>query len=333
MFSMNFNTSTVLGLFLFGIMFALQLACLVSCVKVYRLTKRHDEFRKADSVQMSWKPFIRPPSDTLPPLWVLVLRAITTGPIRFLVSTLCIIFTTSVAVILPPDFGMRLASYTGPFGSWFAGVSRVNFVGVPAPARLAPLVCGNHISWLDFIVLGSTGMFGFVMSEAVTNAPLVGAGFKKMALHVGSIVLDRSSAHSRDSAKTSITHMLERMQSTNSSERLLIFPEGTLTNGEYVVPFKLGAFESLRPAQPIRLEFSNPHYSCADLDTFTAVLFHMCLSMTVLTITWCDVVTPTALDTPATFAGRVRSELVRKSAIKETNDGGFRDHLALHASG
>ncbi len=235
-------------------------------------------------------------------------------------------------MLVPPKVGLKIASYIGPIGGWIAGVSRVQVVGHPATAKQAPLVCGNHISWLDFIILGATGQFGFVISEAVLKAPIVGGGFGKMALHLGSIILDRSCAVSRDYAKSRISSMVKRMQKEGNGERLLIFPEGTLTNGEYVVPFKLGAFEALMPAQPIRLEFSNPHYSCADLSTLTAVAFHMCLPSTELTFTWCEVVEPNAKDTPESFAQAVRNMLVGKSTIKLAHEGGFRDHMALHTS-
>ena len=119
---------------------------------------------------------------------------------------------------------------------------------------------------------------------------------------------------------------------TEAKERLLIFPEGTLTNGEYVVPFKLGAFETLEPVQPIRLEFSNPHFSCTDLSTVISVAFNMCLTSTEMTLTWCNVVRPKEGETPASFANRAREEMVRDSAIQIASEGGYRDHLHLYAS-
>jgi len=122
------------------------------------------------------------------------------------------------------------------------------------------------------------------------------------------------------------------MKTTGKGERLLIFPEGTLTNGEYVVPFKLGAFEALVPCQPLRIEFSNPHYSISDLDTVMGTAFMLCLGGTDMTMTWCPVVTPHANETPEQFALRTRSTLVKGSSILEAKEGSFRDHMALFNS-
>jgi hypothetical protein len=182
------------------------------------------------------------------------------------------------------------------------------------------------------MVLGATRMFGFVMSEEVSKTPLVGAGFTKLALHVESIILDRSDAKSRDAAKVRIKSKLEKMQSSGHSERLLVFSEGTLTNGEYVVPFKLGSFESLVPTQPLRLDFSNPHFSLSCLGTLEGTLFFLCLGSTKLTLTWGDVVIPAPNDTPETVAQRVRESLVKGSTMLPAPSGNYRDHLALYST-
>jgi lysophosphatidylcholine acyltransferase/lyso-PAF acetyltransferase len=167
------------------------------------------------------------------------------------------------------------------------------------------------------------------MSESVSNAPIVGKGFLRLAEILDSVILDRGSEKSRSEAKQRIHDKLQHMKSVGTGERLLIFPEGTLTNGEYVVPFKLGAFESLVPCQPLRIEFSNPHYSISDVDTVTGTAFMLCLNGTNMTMTWGPVVSPTKGESVEDFALRTRSALVKGSGIMEAKEGSFRDHMAL----
>lgn len=314
----------------FGAMFLFfQILCVGSCLKIYKLTYKHDLLRKSEKCPEGWKPFLRPPSGKLPSLRRALFRAVFTAPLRYMCIILAVILTTTSSAIFPLKTGLRIAKIGGGIVAYLVGVSRVRFVGDAVLAGVAPLVVVNHISWIDFIVLGATIQFGFVMSEAVSRAPIVGSGFTRLALRVGSVILDRGEAKSREAAKGKIAQRLESLLAVGVGERLLIFPEGTLTNGECVVPFKLGAFATLPPVQPLRLEFTNPHYSLADLGTMEGTAFFLCLDPTDMIFTWCKVVKPTSSDTPETLAQRVREELVKGTQMKAVTCGSFRDHLAL----
>jgi 1-acyl-sn-glycerol-3-phosphate acyltransferase len=209
---------------------------------------------------------------------------------------------------------------------WIAGLRKLEFKGRPSSTKEAPLVVPNHVSWLDFIILGSTTQFGFVIGEAVSMVPLIGAGFKQLGELVGCIVLDRGSVSSREETKLRMKERLLSLQATGEGQRLVVFSEGTLTNGDSVVPLKAGAFEGLVPAQPLRIELSNPHYSLASLGSFESICFFLCLSGTDVTMTWCEVVKPESDDTPQRFAEKVRCELVKNSSLKIAKSGSYRDH-------
>jgi hypothetical protein len=318
-----------LGYFL-TVFVGLQVLCVRSCLSIFRLTAQHDALRKSKQVPEQWKPFIRPPGNSLPPLYLALFRALTIGPILFMLIILSVLAASTFATCVTKPSALRIASSCGRACSWFAGVRKVTFKGIPASPAQAPLVVVNHISWLDFIVVGSTTQFAFVMSEAVSKAPIVGPGFVKLARHVDSIMLERSNAQSREAAKLRIREKLQAMQAVGHGERLVVFSEGTLTNGEYVVPFKLGAFEAMTPVQPLRLHFSNPHYSLADIGTVEGTALFVCLGGTDMTLEWGEVVKPGPDDTPETLAMRARSALVKGSRnMKEASEGSYRDHLAL----
>ena len=309
-----------------------QALCVRSCLRVYKLTRSHDLMRKNETCPDAWKPFIRPPGHLLHPLHVALWRAITTAPLRYIAILSVLIITTTSTAFLSPKAGLYIAHIGGRIVAYLVGVTKTRFVGAPASAGEAPLIVVNHVSWVDFIVLAATTEFGFVMSEAVSNAPIVGPGFTRLALKVGSVILDRGEVKSREAAKEKIGVRLNTLLREKMGERLMIFPEGTLTSGEYLVPFKLGFFATLPPVQPLRLEFSNPHYSLSDLGTLEGTAFFLCLDSTELLFTWGDVVAPVKGDTPETLAERARTELVRGSNIKLSMVGSFRDHKSLFAA-
>ena len=310
----------------------LQGLAIKTIFEVRRITSAHDVGRKSDELTEAWRPFIRPHSKTLPPLWSMILRALFVAPFGFVGIILAVLTTSATAFVTSPRNSLQVAHVCGNIVARLAGVSCVEWRGKAASAKEAPLVVANHISWIDFIVLGATIKFGFVMSEGVSKVPLIGAGFTKLAQHVGSIVLDRGDAKSREAAKLKIKEKLDFIQTSNHGERLLVFSEGTLTNGEYVVPFKLGAFESLKPTQPLRLEFTNPHFSLACLGTLEGTLLFLCLGSTQLTFTWGEVVSPSEDDTRGTFAEKVRISMVKGSDMIVAKTGSYRDHLALYAN-
>jgi 1-acyl-sn-glycerol-3-phosphate acyltransferase len=264
----------------------------------------------------------------------MICRALFIAPLRLIFMVAAVVITTTLASFLKPKAALKVASIAGQVVWRAAGVRSVRFIGATALPREAPLVVVNHISWIDFMIMGATTQFAFVMSESVSNAPVVGKGFVKLARHVDSIVLDRGSEDSRIAAKMKIGEKLKNMMTSKSGhqERLLIFPEGTLTNGSCIVPFKLGAFEPLVPVQPLRLEYSNPHYSICDLGTVQGIAFMLCLSGTDVTCTWGPVVSPSADDTPQSLAEKARSALVKGSDMILAKEGGFRDHMALYMS-
>ena len=321
-----------MGMLAIFLLVSLQILILKSCFAVVGLTKRHDSMKSSNLVPPAWTPFMRPSATSLPPMWRLLLRAITLAPFRLLVIVGSVFVTTTMATFLRPKAALKVASLCGTLVWRVAGVRSVRFIGSEASSRKAPLVVVNHISWIDFMIMGATTQFAFVMSESVSNAPIVGPGFVKLARHVDSIILDRGSEKSRIEAKAKIAQKLQDLMRGKSthSERLLIFPEGTLTNGSCVVPFKLGAFEPLVPVQPLRIEYTNPHYSICDLGTVEGIAFMLCLDGTDVTCTWGPVVEPKKEDTPQILAERVRSALVEGSQMQLAKEGGFRDHMALY---
>ncbi len=115
--------------------------------------------------------------------------------------------------------------------------------------REASLWCCNHVSWLDIVVLGAVGEFVFVSKSEVSEWPLVGW----LARAAGTIFLKRGTGHSNSVSRTLAEHL-------QNGQSVVIFPEGTTTEGRTVKPMYprlfAAAVASATPVQPVALRFS-----------------------------------------------------------------------------
>lgn len=103
----------------------------------------------------------------------------------------------------------------------------------PRPARGALLV-GNHLSWLDVPIALALWQCTFVAKSEVRKWPLLGA----LGDALGVIWIDRRRA--RD-----LLRVIPRVESAlRDGATVLLFPEGTTTNGSSILPFRSGLFES-----------------------------------------------------------------------------------------
>ncbi len=95
------------------------------------------------------------------------------------------------------------------------------------------LIAANHISWLDIHVINSFKPIRFVAKSEVAAWPIFGW----MAKQLGTVFIRRDSArHARQ--------VVGQMADVLNTESVCIFPEGTSTIGEIVLPFKPNLFES-----------------------------------------------------------------------------------------
>jgi 1-acyl-sn-glycerol-3-phosphate acyltransferase len=126
---------------------------------------------------------------------------------------------------------------------------RVRIDGAPHDAPTL-FVC-NHISWLDIICLRAAFDVSFVSKDDVARWPVIGA----MAARAGTIFLARG----RQDA-TSLT--ADRMTWTLQQRRhILVFPEGTTTDGSGVRPFfprlYQAAIRTRNPVQAVALRYAH----------------------------------------------------------------------------
>ncbi len=110
----------------------------------------------------------------------------------------------------------------------------------------------NHAGWLDVVVLMRATRVFFVSKSDVARWPVIGF----IARRVGVMFIERRPVEAR--RQSQILHAR-----VSRGDRLCIFPEGTSTDGQRVLPFKSALFgvflaPDLRDAlwvQPVRLDY------------------------------------------------------------------------------
>jgi lysophosphatidylcholine acyltransferase/lyso-PAF acetyltransferase len=114
------------------------------------------------------------------------------------------------------------------------------------PLEKYSLIVSNHTGLYDVIMNMSVHSCGFMAKKETKDTPFVGP----IAKGINCLFVKRESQTDREN----ILNQLEERQRDFYEGRyfapLLLFPEGTTTNGKYILKFKKGAFYSLLPIKP-----------------------------------------------------------------------------------
>ncbi|MES2987871.1 MAG: lysophospholipid acyltransferase family protein [Pseudomonadota bacterium] len=132
---------------------------------------------------------------------------------------------------------------------WIAG-ARVKKIGVPL--RKNVFYVSNHLSWIDILALGGASGTAFIAKAELATAPLVGwlAG------------LNRTVYVKRENRLGVAEQINELRDALDENWAVTIFPEGTTTDGQSLLPFKTPMLRVLEPpppgvmVQPVLLDYS-----------------------------------------------------------------------------
>ncbi len=118
-----------------------------------------------------------------------------------------------------------------------------------APTDRQVIFVSNHVSYLDIFAIGSVLRASFIAKEEIANWPVIGFLSKVQQ----TAFISRNSRQAKNVAN-SLNHMLAEGKS------LILFPEGTSTDGKSVIPFKSSLFSLIfrpdgkaLPIQPFAL--------------------------------------------------------------------------------
>ncbi len=144
-------------------------------------------------------------------------------------------------VVLPLRYWSGVASILG---------IRINVVGTVARNHRRPVVfVANHASWLDIVVLGAVLPGCFIAKADVGRWPIV----RTIAGAGRTIFVSRQ----RASTKREQSELGRRL---NAGDNLILFPEGTTSDGARILPFRssfLALAEQPQPpiVQPVTIVF------------------------------------------------------------------------------
>ncbi len=100
--------------------------------------------------------------------------------------------------------------------------------------RTGRLVVANHVSYVDILVLSSLSPLVFITSVEMKHTPLLG----RLAVWGGSLFVERRRPHGLKQEIDEISQVLAHGFS------VVLFPEGTTSNGDRVHPFKRALFDA-----------------------------------------------------------------------------------------
>lgn len=149
-----------------------------------------------------------------------------------------------IVLFVPLHYLYRIFAYGSPFPMWFlrftARISgaKVHIHGTHLKRDV--FYMANHVSWLDILSLAGACGTAFVAKAELANAPLVGWLAK----------MNRTVFVKRE-ARMSVANQINALKEALADNwAVTVFPEGTTTDGQSLLPFKTSMLSVLEPPPP-----------------------------------------------------------------------------------
>lgn len=136
--------------------------------------------------------------------------------------------------------------------AWYRGLCRILGVRIRVSGRPLEgpvLMVANHVSWLDIPVIGAHAAAGFLSKSEVRHWPVIGW----LARFNATLFIRRGEHGAAEAVTRAMAEQLGR------GGTVLVFPEGTTTDGTRVRRFHRRLFAAARragcPVQPVALRY------------------------------------------------------------------------------
>lgn len=156
-----------------------------------------------------------------------------------------LVFFIFTLPLMPLQLLLRQANrnWARTFPHWYhRQVARIVGITIHQRGEVAEdrpvLLVSNHISWLDIVVLSAVAPVSFVAKSEVGTWPFI----SWLAKLQGSIFVDRSQ---RLKVHEVADEIMARLR---SGDHIVIFAEGTSSDGNRVLPFKTSLFGAVLPS-------------------------------------------------------------------------------------
>ena len=164
------------------------------------------------------------------------------GWVRFILRTLGIV--ALLLFFVPLHYAYRLFAYGSPFPMLFlrytARVVGAKVTVVGTPLRRDVFFISNHVSWLDILAMAGASGTAFVAKWELSQVPVIGW----LCSLNRTVFVKREH---RMGVAEQINALKEALQDNWS---VTVFPEGTVTDGHSLLPFKSSMISVLEPPPP-----------------------------------------------------------------------------------
>lgn len=195
------------------------------------------------------------------------------------------------------------------------GYHWIRRLGKRSKREVAPIVVSNHVSYVDPIFFFFELFPTFVSSASHSDIPGIGMIIRPMQV----INVDRSSAGSKKNAAKEIN----ARALCNDFPSVMLFPEGTTTNGKSLIFFQLGAFMPGLPVQPVILRYPHVHFDNSWGKVSILKLIYRMLTQfhNFIEVEYLPVVFPSPREKshPSLFARKVKNIMAKALNAAETN--------------
>ena len=155
------------------------------------------------------------------------------------------------------------------FGVYYVSMDTKQFSHKPPPPTnsaqpaKAYVIVANHLGYIDILVLLSMFRGSFVAKGELENAFVVGRLARALQCM---FVRKGQSLTSQLINRVRSTYQCHEERETCPScpacmSKLVIFPEGTTSNGTAMVPFRTGIFNAGLPVKPVCIQFPYQHFN------------------------------------------------------------------------
>ena len=145
---------------------------------------------------------------------------------------------------VPLHYAYRVFAYGSPFPRLFLRLTarivgaRVHTIGTPL--RRDVFFIANHLSWVDIPAIAGASGTAFVAKSELAKAPLVGWLSR----------LNRTVFVKREARLNVAEQINELREALADNWSVTVFPEGTTTDGQSLLPFKTSMLNVLEPPPP-----------------------------------------------------------------------------------
>ena len=155
-----------------------------------------------------------------------------------------VLMVLALLVCLPLHFLYRVFAYGSPFPKLFLALTarivgaRVQIVGTPL--RRDVFFIANHVSWIDIPAIAGASGTAFVAKAEVGEAPVIGWLSR----------LNRTVFVKREARLNVAGQINDLREALADNWSVTVFPEGTTTDGQSLLPFKTSMLNVLEPPPP-----------------------------------------------------------------------------------